>query len=241
MNAQSVVREHRSQLLQLRGLADADLAGLVAALEGLSVADVRNALIEVMPDLLAPYELAAGELAAVAYEDLRAASAARGTFYAETAPAVFTPGKAEGTARWAVGTLVDESLEATLYTRLAGSAARAIFDMSRETMELNGSREQTVRFQRMARPGTCAFCGMLASRPAWQAYKSEGAAQAGSHDNCQCLVMPIYPGTEMAQLADVERQKFERMYQQARADESGRSLSDPKDILAEWRRYHGTH
>ena len=142
MNAGNVVREHRTLLHQLRGLADAELAGLLAAIDGLPVADTRNALIEVLPELMAPYEVAAGELAAVAYEDLRAASAARGTFYAETAPVAFTPARAEGTARWAVGALVDENLQATLFTRLAGSSARAIFDASRDTMQANGAREK---------------------------------------------------------------------------------------------------
>lgn len=239
VDASIVVREHRTLLHQLRGLADAEIAGLVYALRSESVERTRQLLIELLPGLILPYETAAGELAAVAYEDLRAASAARGTFYAETSPAAFTPARAEGTARWAVGALVDEDLHSTLLTRLAGSSARAIFDASRGTMQMNGARED-VRFQRMARPGACAFCGMLASRPPWQAYRSEGTAEAGSHDSCQCLVMPLHPGTEMAQLAHVEREKWEEKYRQALTDEDGRSLSGTKDILAEWRRYHGT-
>lgn len=230
MNAQAIVHEHRAQLAQLRSLADADLASLVSSLDGLSVAEVRDALIVVLPELLAPYEAAAGELAAVTFEDMRMASAARGAFYAETAPLQLTAARAEGTARWAVGALVQDDLDSTLLSRLTGSAARAIFDSSRDTMRLNSERE-SIRFQRMARPNCCAFCGMLASRGA--VYQGRNTASV-SHDDCQCIVMPVYPGTPMAELAEVERKQWQQKYVQV----SKTSGTDTTDLLAEWRRTH---
>lgn len=251
MNASTVVREHRFVLGKLRGLADRDLVGLLAALDGLSVAATRNALIEVVPGLLAPYEAAASELAAVTYEDLRAASSARGTFYAETAPMAFTGTRAEATARWAVGAIVDEGLDATLFSRLAGSSARAIFDASRSTMQMNTLRDKVkVGYQRMARPGCCAFCGMLASRGAVYGtqssgggrvrYERDGKSWTGTetHDDCHCVVMPVFAGSEMEYLAKADQSKFEALYVKASRASDG---SDTKSILAAWRQENGSH
>lgn len=278
MSAQSMVSNHRSQLMQLRGLADRDIAALLAAVSGAPVAEVRNTLIEALSEVVAPYLAASGELAAVLIEDLRAEAGRRGVFYAESATPAFAPAKVDGTVRWAVGPLADETLEATVATRLSGSVARAIMDASRDTMMTNGAREG-VRFQRMPRPGCCAFCGMLASRPPWMAYKSEASAGgvvgrgveesrnfnedgsqrlfgnrmaggvrargkreigAATHDECHCVIVPLYPGSAMAALAGSTRRSYEEKYRQSLTDESGKQLSAPKDILAEWRRYHGT-
>ena len=176
-SAQTMVQEHRQQLMQLRALADKDLRALLALIGDGDVARVRNALIEALPDVVAPYLTASGELAAVMFEDLRAEAGRRGTFYAETVPATLPASKVDATARWAVAPLADESLGSSVLTRLSGSVGRSIMDASRDTMALNGTRED-VRFQRMPRPGCCAFCGMLASRPLYMAYRSEASASA---------------------------------------------------------------
>lgn len=270
-----MVREHRQQLMQLRSLADADLRALLQAVSGASVADVRDALIEALPEVVAPYVATSEELAAVLFEDLRAEAGRRGVFYAEPAATVPVAAKVDATARWAVAPLADEALEATVQTRLSGAVGRLIMDGSRDTMLANGAREG-VRFQRMPRPGCCAFCGMLASRPAWMAYKSEASAGgvvgrgstrtgldaagnrlsggvgggikargsrevgAATHDSCHCVIVPLYPGTGMASLAAATRDSYQLKYQQALTGEDGKQLSAPKEILAEWRRYHGT-
>lgn len=270
-----MVREHRQQLMQLRSLADADLRALLQAISGESVAGVRDALIEALPELIAPYATASGELAAVLFEDLRAEAGRRGVFYVDTVELAPAAGKVEATARWAVAPLADEALEATVQTRLSGALGRIIMDGSRDTMMANGARE-SVRFQRMPRPGCCAFCGMLASRPAWMAYKSAASASgvvgrgstrtgldadgkrlsggvggginargsrelgAATHDSCHCVVVPLYPGTEMASLAATTRESYQKKYQQALTNEDGKQLTSPSEILAEWRRYHGT-
>ena len=276
-----MVQDHRQQLGQLRALADADLDSLLRLLDGGDVAAVRNALIEVLPELVAPYTTAAGELAAVLFEDLRAEAGVSGTFYASAADTAPPASQVDALARWAVAPLADESLQATVLTRLSGAVSRMVFDASRETFGQNGLREGSERlgFQRMARSNCCAFCGMLASRPLYMAYKSEASAggvvgrgvdtsvnfnadgtqrlfgnrvaggvkargirELGSstHNDCRCVVMPVYAGTEMAELARVEREKFQTMYQQSLTGARNEELSGTKAILAEWRRYHGT-
>ena len=231
-----MVREHRSQLVQLRSLADRDLYALLAAVEGLPVAEVRNVLIEALPGIVAPYTTASGELAAVMFEDLRAEASRRGVFYAQVPDVMPPPARVESLARWAVVPLATEGLDSTLQSRLAGAVAKMVFDSSRDTI-LNNSERESVGYQRMPRPGCCAFCGMLASRGA--AYSSKASASAG-HDDCRCVVMPVYPGTQMASLARVESDKYETMYRQSLTDEDGRAVGGTKGVLAEWRKYHGT-
>lgn len=236
VSAQAVVREHRSQLMQLRSLADRDLYSLLAQLEGADGVQVRRALIEVLPELVAPYTAASGELAAVLFEDLRAEAGRRGVFYAESAG--ITPGadRVSKTARWAVTPMFDEALDSTVGTRLSGAIAKMVMDASRDTIEANSVREK-IGYQRMARPGCCAFCGLLAAKGS--DYFTRASASSGSHDDCRCVVVPVYSGTEMGELARVERDNWERKYRQSLTDEDGRVLSSPKDILAEWRKYHG--
>lgn len=254
MSATSMVQEHRQQLIQLRSLADADLRALLAAGAGLDVAGTRDLLISALPELLSPYLAASGQLAAVLFEDLRAEAGRRGVFYADTVAPTVAAARVDATSRWAVAPLANESLTATVETRLSGSVARMIMDASRDTIASNGAREST-QFQRMPRPGCCAFCGMLASRPARMAYRSEssaggsmtysrdGKSWAGtaSHDECHCVIVPVYSGTEMAELASATRKSYEQKYQQSQSDEAGNPLTGAKQVLAEWRRYQGTH
>lgn len=249
----------------------------MAALDRDDVAQVREVLKEVLPELVGSYADAAGELSAVWFEGLRAEAGKRGVFYAETVPLELPASKMDSLARWAVAPLADDSLDSTVGTRLSGAVQRLIFDASRDTLTENGVRDKVSHFQRMPRSGCCAFCGMLASRPVYMGYRSEASAggvvgrgsmrtgldeggnrlaggiggginsrgkrELGSttHDDCKCIAIPVYPGTEMAGLAKATRLDFEKKYQQAGAGEDGKSLYATKDILAEWRRYHGTN
>lgn len=277
MAAVDSVNELRGQLVQLTALADRDIRAVLAALDRDDVAQVREVLKEVLPELLGPYMGASGELSAVWFEGLRAEAGRRGVFYAETGLLDIPAAKVDGLARWAVAPLVDESLGSTVGTRLSGAVQRLIFDASRDTLSENGVRDKVSHFQRMPRPNCCAFCGMLASRPVYMGYRSEASAggvvgrgsirsgldgvgkrlgggvggginargkrELGSttHDDCKCIAIPVYPGTEMASLAKATRLDFEKKYQQAGSDEDGKSLYETKDILAEYRRYHGTN
>lgn len=250
MSAQAAVAEHRQHLIQLRFLADAELFALLAAVKGLTVAETRNVLIAAVPELIAPYISASGELAAVLFEDLRSEAGRRGTFYAEVATPLPNAEKLDSTVRWAVGPLADDALEATVFTRMSGALSSMVMNASRDTIVTNGDREQ-VGFQRMPRPGCCAFCGMLASRGADYStsraaggrirYERDGKSWIGtaSHDGCHCTVVPVYSGTEMAELADATQKRFEQMYLSALKSDDGEGST--KSMLASWRKANGTH
>lgn len=277
MAAIDSVNEHRRQLIQLTSLADRDIRYVLAALDRDDVAKVRQALKDVLPELLGPYMAASGDLSAVWFEALRAEAGKRGVFYADVAPIELAAERVDRLARWAVAPLADDSLNSTVGTRLSGAVQRLIFDVSRDTLAENGVRDKVSHYQRMPKTGCCAFCGMLASRPIYMGYKSEASAggvvgrgslrtgldedgkrltggvggginargrrELGSttHDDCKCIAIPVYPGTEMAGLAQATRLDFEKKYQQAGSDEDGNSLYETKDILAEYRRYHGVN
>lgn len=243
MTARDVVERYRADVQDLTALAARDVSVLLSELRGSPVGEVREVLTAVLPDLVGPYLGASGELAATWYEDLRAAAAVSGTFYAEVAGAGIPDAQAQGLARWAVAPLVaDEDAIPDVMSRLSGAVQRAVFDAGRDTVRANTRRDPVrVGWQRMARPGSCAFCGLLASRGA--VYESQQSASSSSsghryHDRCHCVATPIFEGTEMAELAAADQAQFQAMYEQARREASSGRTSD---VLSAWRAVHGSH
>lgn len=218
-------------------LATRDLQAFLAELRDESPEFARDAIAQVLPELLYPYTQTAAELAAVMVEDLRAESGKSGTFYASADVAPMTREAADRRARWAVGALVDQSLDSSLLTRLQGISDRIVFNGSRETVLDNTARDH-VAYQRMAAPGCCEFCAMLASRGS--IYTKETGQRRGKgqtenkyHDNCKCVLTAIYPGTEVAEIAELEKKDFQARYDAAVKHADG--ATDQKSVLAAMR------
>ena len=272
-----ILEQHRQDLFHLTNMARKDLADFLFQVKGLPVAEVRNLLTQVMPELVDPYITASGELSATWYEDLRAAIANRDTFHVSGDTIGVQRSQANAVARWAVGALVQdiEDPEALLLSRLGGAVQRMIVDAARGVVQGNAVRDPArVGYQRMPRPGCCAFCGMLASRGAvyrssesaggvvgrgsnrtgydesgkrlsggiGQGIKARGQMNLGDayHDDCHCVVMPVFFGTPMAELARVDARHYEDMYRQA-VDVNAHGAVDAKATLSQWREVHGTH
>jgi len=268
-----LIEQHRQDLFHLTNRVRQDLSGFLYQIRDLPVADVRMLLSQVIPDLVGPYMTAAGELSASWYEDLRAVVAARGSFHAQASTRWVGEAQATAISRWAVAPLADADDVAGTLARLAGAAQRMLFDAARGVVEGNVARDPVVvGYQRMPRPGCCAFCGMLAARGAvYRSSESAGGVvgrgstrtgydDAGTrltggigggvkargvmnlgdrfHDDCYCVVMPVYFGTEMAELASAETAQYEAMYAAAASAAEGTST---KAILAGWRVAHRTH
>lgn len=263
----ALVERYRQDLFHLTTLARRDLQAFLYQVRDLPVAEVRDLLIQVMPELVEPFLTASGELAANWYEQLRA-EALSGTYNATADTPSVQSLQANAVSRWAVGPLVDGD-EAAVLARLGGAVQRMIFDSARGVVEGNVVRDPVrVGYQRMARPGCCAFCGMLASRGAVYSSASSagavvgrGSTRTGSdslgnrlaggigggirargsqnlgdkyHDDCHCVVMPVFVGSEMAELARADAAHWLSMYQ-----ESGGGTT--AEALASWRATHGTH
>lgn len=169
--------EYRTALTTLSAHALSDTRSLLNALDGLPPVEVRDALIQALPEVLSPYMTASGELAATWFEDLRR-DAGLPSVYAQTAGVDLSESRVEALVRWSVKPLFDPDEVVTVESLLSGGSQRIVLGAARETILSaveNESARVLVGFARVARPGCCAFCAMLASRGA--VYSS--AASAG--------------------------------------------------------------
>lgn len=169
----------QSVLGDLSTLSTKDLVGLYKKLEsdGATGADLLHAFKAVFPEVIQPYVEAASQVA--------------NQWYGELAPdEPYTP-KAVAAIDAVPQDRMMNSLEwafraagtAHPLTRLTGSAQRMVFDGARATILRNADAEK-VKYSRLASPGACEFCRVMATRGA--VYRSAHAAQAG-HDNCHCV------------------------------------------------------
>lgn len=184
------VNRYRSELDGLVQLANRDLAVLAGDVrDGRVAADL---LSEVLPALSAAYGSAAGVLAAEFYEDFRLEQGVSGRFSVLVAD-VPPRSRTDVLARWAVAPLfTDQPDPALVLSRAGGGLQRIIADVGRETvMSTSIEDPQAVGWQRVATPGGCGFCHMLAGRGA---VYSKDTVQFGAHDNCQCAAVPAFGG-----------------------------------------------
>jgi hypothetical protein len=215
-------QQFQTDVAKLSLLANRDVGTILQNVMGASPESIRDLLIQVMPDVLAPYTSASGALAATWYEDLRRDTLG-GTFMARPADMVY--GRSKGLIKWAAGALFDGSNE-TFQERMRGGIQRMVADVARWTVDENAQRDvATVGWSRIAEPGACQFCKMLAGRG--PVYRSKAAAgvtlgrgsnatgfdasgkrrggigggiksrgnQAvgdGFHDNCHCTTKPTF-------------------------------------------------
>lgn len=272
----AIVEQHRADLTALRALALSDLDSVVSLIRGMEAAAARELLKEVLVDLMDPFMGAASDSAAVLLEELYAQAGMRVPGIPPAA--LLTPDRVDSLARWAVAPLADDSLDSTVLSRLTGAVTRMIFNSARMTTVDGVTRApegHRVFFQRMPRADCCAFCGLLASRPAEMSYrtadtagivvgrgstrtgfdasgkrlsggigggiKARGLQQLGSrfHDDCRCLVMPIFRGPA-AEAITASREQWLDKYA-AVASENAHGARDLKATLREWRSEYGTH
>lgn len=134
------------------------------------------------PALVTPYIAASSDLTAVYYTDLPAGPG--GSEFVAVPADLPLEKQLAASARWA--TAQGDPADA-----LKGSATRAVFTGSRNTVILNARREG-IRWARHASANACGFCRMLATRGA--VYRGEALAKK-SHDRCHCTAVPDRDGT----------------------------------------------
>lgn len=146
-----------------------------------------------------------GTLAAQDAADTMVITRAAAGLYDLQAPAVVSPiteETADALAGWAQAGQTPEQV----LRRAAISSTRHVRNASRDTVSLSAESAGT-GWCRVPRPGSCAFCLMLASRGAvyssrataltvGAAPRKRGPRAAGSryHDNCGCMVQEVLPG-----------------------------------------------
>jgi hypothetical protein len=168
------VADFRSAIDDLSTLAISDVNELLTALDGAPPVEVRNALIQLLPEVVGPYVLASSEVAATWYEDLRSA-AINGTYYA-TADGAVNLAQTEALARYGVKPLFGQS-QSSVLSLVGGGLQKMVAGASRDTIDANINRDPVlVGYARIPQAGCCSFCGMIASRGA--VFRS--AASAGT-------------------------------------------------------------
>lgn len=112
-----------------------------------------------------------------------------------------------------------ETFQQQLVADIEAAAQQIVTDASRaELLTAASSDPQSIGWIRVARPGACAFCLMLATRAVQSdqatadayAYKSEKAASFKAHTrfngrggDCQCTAHPIFLGQKVTPPADI--------------------------------------
>lgn len=196
------VAEFQLLLAQLAGELGSRIDRLVPSLDRLSQPELLSFMTDAYPELVTPYIAAGNNLTTVWYDEQPTPPEAK-PFYAE--PAAVTPvEQLAASARWAM-------LQSDPTGALKGTATRAVFNGSRDTVITNTEREG-VRWARHASANACGFCRMLATRGA--VYRSQALAKK-SHDHCHCLAVPDRDGLYVP-APYVEQ--WERDYTQARRD-----------------------
>jgi hypothetical protein len=157
--------ERRFILNQLGQQAKEDMIRLWDAAGRFEDTDFFRYIAETFPDIAIGYNQVAADYAASWFEydfpDLK-------TPVTAPPPEV---GQLQKSAEWALGADGRKAL-----TRLGGTMQRAIYDGDRNTTVVN-AQANGMRWIRVARPGACAFCRMLATRMDFNnAYRSEESA-----------------------------------------------------------------
>lgn len=171
------------QLLLTRLAADlgVKVERLVAQLDRLDQREALAFITDAYPDLAAPYLGAAGDLTATWYDEQPTLSPSN----FDARPAELPPEEQlAASGRWAL-------LQDAAVTALQGTATRAVFNASRQTV-LNNAEREGVRWARHASANACGWCRMLTTRSA--VYHSQSSALK-SHDHCHCLAVPDRDGT----------------------------------------------
>lgn len=176
MATQAQIDGYRAAIDGLSTLAFTQVKALFQALDNPNPVAFRDALVATYPELMRPFFSAASEVAAQWYTELRVDA---GVTVAYTPKTVEQPpaGQLEAQVRYALDPLFKpvELVEADPFTLLAGRAQKMIAMQGRTTIDLNAFADPvTVSWSRVARPGACNFCRMLAGRG--DVYRSRAAA-----------------------------------------------------------------
>lgn len=231
------VRAYQSVMDDLTTVAVGQVNRLLVEIADPNPVVVRDLLVELLPGLVEPYVVAAGDLAATWYEDLRG-RVEDSFFQAGVFGALVEPERVAAIARWSVTPLFDRSVESTVLTRAAGSVQRLVAGAGRETVRRNAARDRVrVGYARVPRPGCCAFCSMTASRGAvYGSEQSAGGVGNTFHDSCRCVVAPVFRGDTFARDVSAEHRAI---YQQSIAFRDDRAI-DVQQTLANMRAIAGS-
>jgi hypothetical protein len=162
--------------------ANKDVAILWRSLE--DARGSKDALFDVLPELVAAYHGAAAAVAADFYDDVRDAAEVRGAF----TPILLDPPDlgTDELVKWSLATAKDGEAFQSL---IAGGVTRRISNGARDVVTRSSIADPKAKGWMRVGAGNCDFCAMLISRGA---VYSESTVDFASHDHCNCGAAPAF-------------------------------------------------
>lgn len=215
-------------------LAKADLLDLMGAMDLSTPEAVRDALLEIVPEMVREYGDVAAAAAAEWYSDLRAASGIPGRHVTALSDGADLDAVAGSVRSLAGGLWGDDPLGVA--SALGAALQRYITYSSRDTVRRNAAKDpQRARYARVPTGEvTCAFCEMTASRGF--VYHSKQLAGDGNdyHDDCNCQVVVEWDAAP----AHIQGYDPDAMYSRYQAARNSANSGDPNEIAAAMRRLY---
>lgn len=135
----------------------------------------------------------------------QAAAKLRGQLYVARMAPQDVAAKAEPVIGWGMKRFTDAGFEASS-TAVQNAMTRAVASYNRDTMLYNSALDDAVvTVQRIAEPGACEFCQMMAFRSSYTVARSDGSTNLVDnvrtssyaiefHDHCHCSIETLYEG-----------------------------------------------
>lgn len=172
---------------------------------------IREALLEVVPEIVRECGPVAGTAAAEWFEDVRAAEVG-GRF-----SALLGPDAESAAVVGSVRALASDAALArpdALLSLLSGAVQRHVSYSARATVARNAAHDPLrPRFGRVPRGAkTCAWCTMLASRGfVYHSKRSAGVVAEDFHDDCDCAIVTEWDRDEQ-HIAGYDPDRLYRLY-----------------------------
>lgn len=186
----STSSEQRRAVEGLTALAERELSGLWAFVNQSSAEEVRDFLLETVPEVARSYHLAAAALAADWYDEIREVAQATGVFIAEPAEEL-SQELLESKVRYGVSPLFQpEPDRVAAQVLIASEIQRLVADGHRDTVRINSVRDRaSAGWARIGQGDSCAFCRMLIGRG--DVYTSS-TVKFRTHTRCNCGAVPVW-------------------------------------------------
>jgi hypothetical protein len=211
----------------IRRLVQQALAAILAALTGRSLDDVKAALLDALPGLVAQYGDVAATVAADFYDQLRASSGAKGAFTAVLADPA-SAAQVQASIKAVIGPMYTAQDPQAVAGVLSTTLDRYVLQVGRDTITASAAKDPgKPSWARVPQGDTCAFCIMLASRGAVYGSAAAAGQMHAYHGDCDCTPTPIWPGQPLPDGYDPDA--LMRQYLDGRAAAGSGNL---KKILA---------
>lgn len=186
-----LVEQDRAAFNQLVNLVETTVANNVPDLSQLEQAEAGYTLRRLAAGTMLSFGNLATETSRLSYDAMAVGAQVASGYSATALPEIqqFIENQVDPVVGWSMSTYQQgRFVEAATF--LASSVGKVVGNVYRETMMSNVKRDPRARiYQRVAGPGSCAFCAFAAARADVTTY-----SDAKFHANCRCTTIPVWSG-----------------------------------------------